>query len=49
VGRRVGRALYRLAMTAVVNGADALRRGDLAAMAGGIGMAEITALFPPPA
>jgi len=45
----VGGALYRLAMTALVNGADALQRGDLAAMAGGIGMAEIAALFPPPA
>ncbi len=42
----VGGALYRVAMSAVVATAGALRRGDLAAVTGAIGGGEIAALLP---
>ena len=46
--RRVslGGALYRHAMSALAESAEALRRGDLASSAGGLSMGEIAALLP---
>jgi 2-methylisocitrate lyase-like PEP mutase family enzyme len=47
--RRVslGGALYRGAMTGLVQAAEALRRGDIATGARGIPSGEIAALLPP--
>lgn len=42
----VGGALYRVAMTALVKTADALRRGELAAVRDAIAGSEIASLFP---
>jgi hypothetical protein len=42
----VGGALYRVALTALVNAAEALRAGNLAPVRGAIGGSEIAALLP---